>query len=67
MAIDCVSLVVFGSVARRSARPDSDLDFLVIADRLPDGRMARVAESEPVERQLWDLKPDFRPGDVVEM
>jgi predicted nucleotidyltransferase len=138
-----VSVVVFGSVGRGTARPDSDLDFLVVADGLPDGRMPRIAEFQEVERQLapalararaqgvttdlspllktpaeaergsplfldlvedarvafdrggffaallarlrerlaalgarrvwrgarwyWDLKPDFRPGDVVEL
>ena len=37
-----VSLVVFGSVGRGTARPDSDVDFIVVADPLPDGRMAAV-------------------------
>jgi predicted nucleotidyltransferase len=47
-----VSLVVFGSAGRGTARPDSDVDFLVIAEPLPDGRMARVAEFDEVERDL---------------
>ena len=47
-----VSLVVFGSVGRSRARPDSDVDLLIVADPLPDGRMARVAEFEPIERDL---------------
>jgi predicted nucleotidyltransferase len=138
-----VTLIVFGSVGRGTPRPDSDVDILVVADPLPDGRMARVAEFDAVERDLapalerarasgvettlsplfktpaeaargsplfldfvddarllvdrgaffagvldrlrarlaalgarrvwrgarwyWDLKPDFRPGDVVEL
>lgn len=39
-----VSLAVFGSVARGQARPDSDLDILIICDRLPRGRMRRAEE-----------------------
>ncbi len=41
-----VSLVVFGSVARGVPRPDSDVDVLVVADPLPNGRMRRVDEFE---------------------
>ncbi len=47
-----VSLVVFGSVGRGSARPDSDVDLLVVANRLPEGRMPRVEEFAEVERRL---------------
>lgn len=47
-----VSLVVFGSVGRGTSRPDSDLDVLVVAAPLPNGRMARVADFEPVEAAL---------------
>lgn len=31
-------VAVFGSIGRGPARPDSDLDVLVVADGLPDGR-----------------------------
>lgn len=44
-----ISLAVFGSVARRTMRPDSDIDLLLVIDPLPDGRMARVGEFEAVE------------------
>jgi hypothetical protein len=47
-----VSFVVFGSVARGAMRPDSDIDLLVVADPLPQGRMARVREFDAVERAL---------------
>ncbi|CAB4242768.1 conserved protein of unknown function [Methylacidimicrobium sp. AP8] len=46
------ALAVYGSVGRGRMRPDSDIDFLLVADPLPRGRMARVAEWEPVEREL---------------
>jgi len=47
---------IFGSVARRTPNPESDLDILVLADRLPHGRMARVKEFEPVEQALATLQ-----------
>lgn len=47
-----ISLVVFGSIGRGTPRPDSDLDLLIVADGLPDGRIARVRDFEPVEKAL---------------
>lgn len=47
-----VSLAVFGSVARGTMRADSDIDLLLVADKLPRGRMARVAEFSPVEEAV---------------
>jgi len=47
-----VSVVVFGSVGRGTPRPDSDIDVLIVARPLPDGRMPRVAEFAAVERAL---------------
>lgn len=44
-----VSLAVFGSVARGTAGPESDVDLLLVADPLPRGRMARVREFEEIE------------------
>jgi len=38
---DLVSVVLFGSWARAEARPDSDLDLLVVAGGLPRGRLDR--------------------------
>lgn len=74
-----VSLVVFGSVGRRTMRPDSDIDLLVVADPLPMGRMRRVGDFAPVERVLdpllkakqtvgvtTRLSPLFKtPGEIV--
>ncbi|QJA06247.1 nucleotidyltransferase domain-containing protein [Thermosulfurimonas marina] len=52
-----VSVAVFGSVARGTFRPDSDIDLLVVARALPRGRRRRVEEfisgvEEPLER-IW--------------
>jgi len=44
-----ISIVVFGSVGRRAARPNSDVDVLLVIDPLPNGRMARMREFGPVE------------------
>lgn len=50
-----VSAAVFGSVARGSMRPDSDIDLLLVVDGLPSGRMPRVREFEAVESRLEPL------------
>jgi len=47
-----VSLAVFGSVGRVTPRPDSDIDLLLVAEPLPDGRVPRVDEFQAVERQM---------------
>lgn len=47
-----IALVLFGSVARGTQRPDSDIDLLVVAAPLPPLRMARVIEFEAVEDLL---------------
>jgi hypothetical protein len=47
-----VAVAVFGSVARRTARPDSDLDLYVVVKGLPRGHRARLATFDPVEERL---------------
>lgn len=37
-----VGVVLYGSHARGTARPDSDIDLLVIASELPESRVARA-------------------------
>jgi predicted nucleotidyltransferase len=49
-----VSMAVFGSVGRGAARPDSDIDLLIVASPLPDGRIPRMQEFEQVEVVLRD-------------
>jgi uncharacterized protein len=50
-----VSLVLYGSAARGTQRFDSDLDFLVVAEDLPVGRLRRVEDFEAVESDLLPL------------
>ncbi|NGZ08115.1 MAG: nucleotidyltransferase domain-containing protein [Nitrospira sp. LK70] len=47
-----VSVVLYGSVARGTMRHDSDMDLLIVADPLPNGRLNRVREFEAVEEAL---------------
>ncbi len=65
-----VSVVVYGSVARGSARKDSDVDVLIIAESLPKSRMMRQQlflevenKLEPVIDELWNMGfyVDFSP------
>lgn len=69
-----ITLAVFGSVGRGTARPDSDIDLLLIADPLPRGRMRRVEEFEQVEKLLRErggteaahrLSPHFKTPEEV--
>lgn len=42
-----VSVVLFGSVGRGDARPDSDIDMIVVIKNLPEGRYGRRKLLEP--------------------
>jgi uncharacterized protein len=44
-----VSLAVFGSVGRGTPHPDSDVDLLVVAEDLPQGRLSRADDFAVVE------------------
>jgi uncharacterized protein len=46
------ALALFGSVARGSARPDSDLDVLLVVEDLPRGHSRRLATFATVETEL---------------
>lgn len=62
-----VSLIAFGSMGRGTPRPDSDLDLLIVADGLPNGRVPRAQDFEPVLNALTPtLAAARRAGFVVE-
>jgi uncharacterized protein len=50
-----VSLAVFGSVGRGTPRPDSDVDLLIVAEGLPQGRVARASEFAGVDAAVVSL------------
>lgn len=55
-----VSVAVFGSIARRTPGPTSDVDVLVVADPLPRGRISRVEDFEPVETSVAGRVEELR-------
>jgi predicted nucleotidyltransferase len=60
-----VSLAVFGSVGRGAPHPNSDLDLLIVAKNLPEGRLARMAEFQPVEMALSPRLAEARAGGLT--
>lgn len=58
------SLALFGSVARGTMRPDSDIDLLLVATGLRAGRRARLEEFEKVEESLEPLPAEARRAGV---
>lgn len=75
-----VSFCVFGSVGRGTMHHASDIDFLIVAEPLPLGRVARVREFWAVEARLAgilaqnrregihaELSPFFKTPEEVRM
>lgn len=54
-----VSLAVFGSVGRGTPRPDSDVDLLIVANSLPNGRLRRMESFRAVEGALQPIAAEF--------
>ena len=54
-----VTFAIYGSYARNQMRPESDIDILIIADDLPQGRMKRSAEFLALEKKLGFIKQEF--------
>lgn len=62
-----VSVAVYGSVGRGTPRPDSDIDLLVVAEGLPDGRLKRMDDFRAIEKGLESrLSPIADAGGRVE-
>lgn len=63
-----VSVALFGSVARGTPQFDSDLDVLIVADDLAQGRMRRAREFERIEAALAPTLDSMRlSGIAVEL
>jgi hypothetical protein len=58
------ALAVFGSVARGTPRPDSDIDLLLVVDDLPAGRGPRMTEFDRVDEALQPLLAQARSEGV---
>ena len=57
-----VSLVIFGSLARGKASPESDIDILIIAEGLHNRKMKRMDEFiDNVEDKLEDMSRYLSP------
>ncbi|GAB4471888.1 MAG: nucleotidyltransferase domain-containing protein [Burkholderiaceae bacterium] len=59
-----VALALFGSVARGTMRPDSDIDLLLIVDPLPPNRRARLLEFEAVDERVAPTLAQARKAGV---
>ncbi len=59
-----ITLAIYGSVASDTFRPDSDIDILIVARRLPAGRLKRVSEFEDhIEKSLSEhIEGLFKKG-----
>ncbi len=60
-----VSLAIFGSAGRGTPHPDSDIDLLIVAEDLPQGRVRRVAAFQGVEAAMEQLLSDARAAGVA--
>ncbi len=55
-----ISVVLFGSVGRDTPNFYSDVDILIIAKELPQGRIPRIREFERIEEQIAPLLDALR-------
>lgn len=50
------SIIIFGSIARGEAKPNSDLDMLVVVERLPEKYSERVRQAVEILDDLREVK-----------
>lgn len=55
-----LSIVLFGSQARGTQRPDSDIDLLIVLRNAPKSRLARTEEFLKIEESLENYLSDLR-------
>jgi len=61
------ALAIFGSWARGTATPASDLDLLVVAEPLPPSRMKRVREFRPADEASRGVRSRIWSADGPEI
>jgi len=59
-----VSFCLYGSVARGTINNSSDIDFLIVAEDLPDRRLNRIDEFEKVKNKIQQLIKDAWKNEV---
>lgn len=55
-----VSVAVYGSVGRGTPKPDSDVDLLIVAEGLPEGRVIRARDFQAVEAAVAPVLAELR-------
>lgn len=59
-----ISFVLFGSVGRGVPNNESDVDVLIVANPLPDGRIKRIKEFMNVEKKLDNYFKELRENGI---
>jgi len=60
-----ISVVIFGSVGRGAQTYNSDIDILIIAEGLPNGRTQRIREFESVEEKIEPFIKSLRQKEGI--
>jgi predicted nucleotidyltransferase len=60
-----ISVVIYGSVARETQTFESDLDLLIIAKDLPQGRMKRIREFDNIESKIEPFLKSLRQEENI--
>lgn len=60
-----MACAIFGSFARDTATCESDIDILIVADNLLQGRIKRIIEFETVEENLMRKHKDILFSPII--
>ncbi len=63
-----ISVALFGSVARGETSPHSGIGLFIVLERLRKRLQALGTKCKHSGKiWYWDLKPNFQPGEVIEL